>query len=52
MSSACSASDDLAGELGMSGFADFAADLASLEEIGLGTDPGFADELRELDISE
>ena len=44
--------DDLAGELGMSGFADFAADLASLEEIGLGTDPGFADELRELDISE
>jgi len=44
--------DDLGGELGMSGFADFAADLASLEEIGLGSDPGFADELRELDISE
>ena len=42
--------DDLAGELGMSGFADFAADLASLEEIGLGSDPGFADELRELDV--
>ena len=37
--------DDLAGELGMSGFADFEADLASLEEIGLGSDPGFAEEL-------
>jgi DNA-directed RNA polymerase subunit beta' len=44
--------DDLASELGMGGFADFAADLASLEEIGLGSDPGFADELRELDIKE
>ena len=42
--------DDLASELGMAGFADFEADLASLEEIGLGTDPGFADELRELDV--
>ena len=37
--------DDLASELGMAGFADFEADLASLEEIGLGLDPGFADEL-------
>ena len=37
-------------ELGMAGFADFEADLASLEEIGLGSDPGFADELRELDV--
>ena len=36
----------------MSGFADFAADLASLEEIGLGTDPGFAEELAELDVPE
>jgi DNA-directed RNA polymerase subunit beta' len=44
--------DDLASELGMAGFADFEADLASLEEIGLGSDPGFADELRELDIEE
>jgi DNA-directed RNA polymerase subunit beta' len=42
--------EDLASELGMGGFADFEADLASLEEIGLGTDPGFADELRELDV--
>ena len=36
----------------MAGFADFEADLASLEEIGLGSDPGFADELRELDIDD
>ena len=36
----------------MAGFADFEADLASLEEIGLGTDPGFADELRELDVED
>ena len=45
--------DDLASELGISsGFADFEADLASLEEIGLGNDPGFAEELAELDVSE
>ncbi len=45
--------DDLASELGMSsGFADFEADLASLEEIGLGSDPGFAEELAELDVTE
>ena len=43
--------EDLANELGMpSGFADFEADLASLEEIGLGSDRGFAEELAELDI--
>ncbi|HLW96332.1 MAG TPA: DNA-directed RNA polymerase subunit beta', partial [Solirubrobacteraceae bacterium] len=42
--------DDLASDLGMGGFADFEADLASLEEIGMGADPGFADELRELDV--
>ncbi len=35
-----------------SGFADFEADLASLEEIGLGSDPGFAEELAELDVED
>ena len=45
--------DDLTGDLGMSGgFADFEADLASLEEIGLGNDPGFAEELAELDVAD
>jgi DNA-directed RNA polymerase subunit beta' len=47
------AGEDLSSELGMSsGFADFEADLASLEEIGLGNDPGFAEELAELDVDE
>jgi DNA-directed RNA polymerase subunit beta' len=44
--------EDLSSDLGMGGFADFEADLASLEEIGMGTDPGFADELRELDVND
>jgi DNA-directed RNA polymerase subunit beta' len=44
--------DDLASELGMSSGFDFEADLASLEEIGLGTDPGFAEELAELDVAD
>ncbi len=45
--------EDLASELGMSsGYADFEADLASLEEIGLGSDPGFAEELAELDVED
>ena len=35
-----------------SGYADFEADLASLEEIGLGSDPGFAEELAELDVED
>ncbi|MGI8557935.1 MAG: DNA-directed RNA polymerase subunit beta', partial [Solirubrobacteraceae bacterium] len=46
--------DDLAAELGMGaagGFgAEFDRDLASLEEIGLSDDPGFVEELAELDV--
>jgi DNA-directed RNA polymerase subunit beta' len=50
--------DDIAAELGygdgdgLGGFgAAFDEDLASLEEIGAGgTDPGFADELADLDV--
>ncbi|HWH09756.1 MAG TPA: DNA-directed RNA polymerase subunit beta', partial [Solirubrobacteraceae bacterium] len=47
--------DDLAAELGIGngGFgAEFDQDLASLEEIGLGHDPGFVEELAELDATE
>jgi DNA-directed RNA polymerase subunit beta' len=47
--------DDLAAELGIgngSFGAEFDQDLASLEEIGLGHDPGFVEELAELDATE
>jgi DNA-directed RNA polymerase subunit beta' len=47
--------DDLAAELGIGGGgfgAEFDQDLASLEEIGLGHDPGFVEELAELDATE
>jgi DNA-directed RNA polymerase subunit beta' len=47
--------DDIAAELGLSdgGFgAEFDQDLASLEDIGVGADPGFVEELSELDVPE
>jgi DNA-directed RNA polymerase subunit beta' len=47
--------DDIAAELGLSdgGFgAEFDQDLASLEDIGVGSDPGFVEELSELDVPE